>query len=165
MKRIATALAALLLAAGISWGQDPDLTGFLEQLENVNGRMATAMNNDDKEEMENLYTEIVVMYEQQPGSVKKTAAPIMGGVWYNLACLRSLRGDTDGAVDAFKQALGYGWNDYAYTMNDPDLKTALRRPTVHGPRRKHPVRHRSEEGGHPRGERTNDGQNRARCTV
>ena len=119
MKRIATALAALLLAAGISWGQDPDLTGFLEQLENVNGRMATAMNNDDKEEMENLYTEIVVMYEQQPGSVKKTAAPIMGGVWYNLACLRSLRGDTDGAVDAFKQALGYGWNDYAYTMNDP----------------------------------------------
>ena len=47
MKRIATALAALLLAAGISWGQDPDLTGFLEQLENVNGRMATAMNNDD----------------------------------------------------------------------------------------------------------------------
>ena len=49
MKRIATALAALLLAAGISWGQDPDLTGFLEQLENVNGRMATAMNNDDKE--------------------------------------------------------------------------------------------------------------------
>ena len=50
MKRIATALAALLLAAGISWGQDPDLTGFLEQLENVNGRMATAMNNDDKEE-------------------------------------------------------------------------------------------------------------------
>lgn len=88
MKRIATALAALLLAAGISWGQDPDLTGFLEQLENVNGRMATAMNNDDKEEMENLYTEIVVMYEQQPGSVKKTAAPIMGGVWYNLACLR-----------------------------------------------------------------------------
>ena len=77
MKRIATALAALLLAAGISWGQDPDLTGFLEQLENVNGRMATAMNNDDKEEMENLYTEIVVMYEQQPGSVKKTAAPIM----------------------------------------------------------------------------------------
>lgn len=71
MKRIATALAALLLAAGISWGQDPDLTGFLEQLENVNGRMATAMNNDDKEEMENLYTEIVVMYEQQPGSVKR----------------------------------------------------------------------------------------------
>lgn len=126
MKRIATALAALLLAAGISWGQDPDLTGFLEQLENVNGRMATAMNNDDKEEMENLYTEIVVMYEQQPGSVKKTAAPIMGGVWYNLACLRSLRGDTDGAVDAFKQALGYGWNDYAYTMNDPDLKTAAK---------------------------------------
>ena len=100
MKRIATALAALLLAAGISWGQDPDLTGFLEQLENVNGRMATAMNNDDKEEMENLYTEIVVMYEQQPGSVKKTAAPIMGGVWYNLACLRSLRGDTDGIAPA-----------------------------------------------------------------
>ena len=100
MKRIATALAALLLAAGISWGQDPDLTGFLEQLEN----------------------------EQQPGSVKKTAAPIMGGVWYNLACLRSLRGDTDGAVDAFKQALGYGWNDYAYTMNDPDLKTAREDP-------------------------------------
>lgn len=33
--------------------------------------MATAMNNDDKEEMENLYTEIVVMYEQQPGSVKR----------------------------------------------------------------------------------------------
>lgn len=128
MKRIATALAALLLAAGISWGQDPDLTGFLEQLENVNGRMATAMNNDDKEEMENLYTEIVVMYEQQSGSVKKTAAPIMGGVWYNLACLRSLRGDTDGAVDAFKQALGYGWNDYAYTMNDPDLKTAREDP-------------------------------------
>ena len=86
------------------------------------------MNNDDKEEMENLYTEIVVMYEQQPGSVKKTSAPIMGGVWYNLACLRSLRGDTDGAVDAFKQALGYGWNDYAYTMNDPDLKTAREDP-------------------------------------
>lgn len=52
----------------------------------------------------------------------------MGGVWYNLACLRSLRGDTDGAVDAFKQALGYGWNDYAYTMNDPDLKTAREDP-------------------------------------
>lgn len=164
MKRIATALAALLLAAGISWGQDPDLTGFLEQLENVNGRMATAMNNDDKEEMENLYTEIVVMYEQQPGSVKKTAAPIMGGVWYNLACLRSLRGDTDGQW-TLQTSIGVRLERLRLYHERPRPEDGPRRPTVHGPRRKHPVRHRSEEGGHPRGERTNDGQNRARCTV
>lgn len=124
MKKIIAATAVLLLAAGVSWGQNPAMTRFLEQLEAAGSRMTEAMNADNREEMESIFTEIVVLYEQQPGDVKATAAPIMGGVWYNLACLRSLKGDTDGAVEAFAQAVAYGWNDYAYTMNDPDLETA-----------------------------------------
>lgn len=127
MKKIMTALAALLLA-GTAWGQDPALTRFFEQLERIGNRMATAMNADDRKEMESLYTELAVLYEQQPGHVKETAAPMMGEVWYNLACLRSLRGDTDGATDAFVRALKYGRDDYAYTMNDPDLANARREP-------------------------------------
>ena len=46
---------------------------------------------------------------------------MMGGVWYNIACMRSLRGDVKGAADAFSKALDFGWDDYNYTLNDPDL--------------------------------------------
>ena len=32
-----------------------------------------------------------------------------------------MRGDVKGAADAFSKALDFGWDDYNYTLNDPDL--------------------------------------------
>lgn len=111
----------LLCGATAVRSQSPDMMRFIEQLERLDGELAAAMAAGDRASMETVYLEIAELYEVQSGETREAAETIMGGVWYNIACMRSLRGDVKGAVDAFSRALDFGWSDYVFTMNDPDL--------------------------------------------
>ena len=42
-------------------------------------------------------------------------------VWYNLACSLSLLKRFDEALDALRQAIGLGYDDFDYLLKDPDL--------------------------------------------
>lgn len=128
-KLIVALLAALLSTAVVSQAQEPDaMTRFIEQLEPLNERMINAINLDNREELESVCMAMIVLYEQQPGNVKEITRPMMGMVWYNVACLRALRGDTDGGVDAFVNAVNNGWDNYTHTMNDSDLDAIRENP-------------------------------------
>ncbi len=121
MKKICLFLSLLLFGATVGRSQSPAMDLFIEQLERLDGELTAAMAAGDRPAMETVYLEVAELYELQSGEVREAAAPIMGGVWYNIACMRSLRGDIKGAADALSKALDFGWNDYVYTMNDPDL--------------------------------------------
>ncbi|MBC8144013.1 MAG: hypothetical protein H7X80_00430, partial [bacterium] len=41
--------------------------------------------------------------------------------WYNLACVCSLTGEKDKALDAFERAVDAGWNDAVHPTRDTDL--------------------------------------------
>lgn len=123
MKKISLSIAVLLGAAGLSFAQSPALTKFFNHLENMDDRMSKAIIADDKAAIEELYTEIASLYEQQPREVKDAAAPLIGGVWYNIACMRSLQKNTEGAMEALTKAIDYGWHDYSQTINDPALNS------------------------------------------
>lgn len=42
-------------------------------------------------------------------------------VWYNLACSLSLLKRFDESLDALRQAIGLGYDDFEYLLKDPDL--------------------------------------------
>ncbi len=44
------------------------------------------------------------------------------GAWYNLACIRSIQGRRDEALDALKQAVENGFGDAVWARRDGDLK-------------------------------------------
>ncbi len=46
-----------------------------------------------------------------------------GGSLYNLACVRALIGDVDGAIEALDDAVESGWNDREHTRRDQDLES------------------------------------------
>ena len=41
--------------------------------------------------------------------------------WYNLACVRALAGDREGALDAWEGAVAAGWEDPDHPLSDSDL--------------------------------------------
>ncbi|MDI6788792.1 MAG: tetratricopeptide repeat protein, partial [Planctomycetota bacterium] len=49
-------------------------------------------------------------------------------VWYNLACVCSLMGKVDEGLGALKKAIQYGWSDFHWMDNDPDLATLRQDP-------------------------------------
>jgi len=49
-------------------------------------------------------------------------------VWYNLACSHSLLNRLDEAMDALRQALALGYDDFTFLSRDPDLATLRRSP-------------------------------------
>jgi len=120
MKKL-IAFVAALFAAAASYGQSPELMSFYERLQAENERIVSAANSDDWASLENIYMEVIALYGQQSAGVRKEARAMMGSVWYNVACLRALRGDKAGALDALEQAVNHGWRDAAFTGNDPDL--------------------------------------------
>lgn len=49
-------------------------------------------------------------------------------VWYNLACSLSLLNRLDEAMDALRQALALGYDDFDFLSRDPDLAILRRSP-------------------------------------
>jgi thiol-disulfide isomerase/thioredoxin len=48
--------------------------------------------------------------------------------WYNMACARSLAGQTDKALDAFAKAVDAGWFDWQHAEKDEDLAAVRNDP-------------------------------------
>jgi len=48
--------------------------------------------------------------------------------WYNLACSYSLLGRVEEAVDALRQAFGFGYDDLTFLNKDADLANVRRSP-------------------------------------
>lgn len=128
MRKMIATLAVIIAATTLSFGQNNDMVKFFEQIESVNNRMIRAMDEDNKAAMESIYLEVVDIYNQQPGTVKQNATNMMGGIWYNIACLRALQENTPGTLEALTHAMQFGWKDYTHTMNDPDLKSLRDNP-------------------------------------
>lgn len=128
MKTIGLTIAIFLAAAGMSFGQTPSLMKFFGQLENMNDRVSQVISSGDHKAIEGIYTEIAALYDRQPSEVKAAAAPMIGGVWYNIACMRSLQNNTGGAIEALAKAIELGWNDYSHTISDPDLNSVRNSP-------------------------------------
>lgn len=128
MKKFGLSIAVLLAATGVSFAQSPALMKFFGQLESMNESMSKAVESIDHAAMENIYIKIADLYDQQSDEVKSTVAPMIGGVWYNIACMRSLQKNTDGALDALSKAVELGWNDYSRTVSDPDLDAIRSNP-------------------------------------
>lgn len=128
MKKFILVLATFTMSVGLSFGQSPALVKFFDKLESYNNRINVAMATGDNSEMEAIYMDIAVMYEQQPSDVRSAAAPMIVGVWYNIACYRALQGDKTGALEALEKSVNYGWNDYSYMMNDSDLSSIRNTP-------------------------------------
>ena len=55
-------------------------------------------------------------------------APFADLAWYDLACLRSLRGDAEGALAALERALETGWANAEHAGRDRDLAPLATRP-------------------------------------
>ena len=70
-----------------------------------------------------------------------SVAPEDSGVFYNLACARSLAGDTDAAFEALTTAVERGWMDADHTREDSDLEPLLDDP------RMEPLLERMEQSG------------------
>ena len=49
-------------------------------------------------------------------------------VWYNLACSLSLLKRFDESLDALRQAIGLGYDDFEYLLKDPDLSSLRQLP-------------------------------------
>lgn len=49
-------------------------------------------------------------------------------VWYNLACSLSLVNRLDDALEALRQAVALGYDDFVFLSRDPDLATLRRSP-------------------------------------
>jgi len=49
-------------------------------------------------------------------------------VWYNLACSYSLLRRPEEALQALRQSITLGYDDFAYLGQDPDLETLRRSP-------------------------------------
>ncbi|MDI6787742.1 MAG: tetratricopeptide repeat protein, partial [Planctomycetota bacterium] len=54
--------------------------------------------------------------------------PDDAGVWYNLACICSLMGKVDEGLEALKKAIQYGWKEFHWMDNDPDLQNLRNDP-------------------------------------
>lgn len=129
MKKLFTSILAVAAVIFTSPAQSHDaMTRFLTQLESLHEEMVSAFNNDDRSSMESICMSMIVLYDQQPGNVKSATKAMMGSVWYNVSCLRSLRGDIEGALEAMAEAVTHGWDNYTYTMNDPDLESVRNDP-------------------------------------
>lgn len=49
-------------------------------------------------------------------------------VWYNLACSLSLVNRLDDAMEALKQAIALGYDDFVFLSRDPDMAVLRRSP-------------------------------------
>lgn len=99
MKLAALILALTFLTAGGTQAQNP-----------LSERAFAAWNNDDFDTAERLWAEWARQDE---------AAFIP---WYNLACARSMRGDTEGAADHLLTAIERGFSDLHRINTDPNLR-------------------------------------------
>jgi len=61
----------------------------------------------------------------------KKAMELMGddaGAWYNIACSYSLLKQADEGLDALKKAIDFGWSEFHWMNNDPDLQNLRNDP-------------------------------------
>ncbi|MBI4712499.1 MAG: redoxin domain-containing protein [Planctomycetes bacterium] len=62
-------------------------------------------------------------YQDAVGSYKKALEVVAddSNIWYNLACAYSLLKQVDEGLNALKKAVEYGWSEFHWMDNDPDL--------------------------------------------
>lgn len=70
---------------------------------------------------EELDWQMIETIQSYPEEIKKKISPIIGTLYYNIACYRSLTNRKKEAVKAFSEAVKYGWNNYTYSIKDHDL--------------------------------------------
>ena len=75
----------------------------------------------DYNRAEELDWQMIETIRSYPEEIKKKVSPIIGTLYYNIACYRSLTDRKKEAVKAFSEAVKYGWNNYTYSIKDHDL--------------------------------------------
>ncbi len=125
MKRWFATFALFLSAAGVAVGQSPAMADFMDRLGVISQRLTLADNAEDYAVVEGLYMEMACLYTMQTPQVRDEVRPMMKDVWYNIACMRALQGNAEGAADAFANAVSFGWRDYDFTVADPDLESVI----------------------------------------
>ena len=70
------------------------------------------------EELDYAMIEKVISY---PEEIRKKINPVIGALYYNIACYRSVMNKKKKAVEAFAKAVENGWTNYKHTCKDADL--------------------------------------------
>ena len=70
---------------------------------------------------ERLDNELIDLFNQLSKKDQETHKEIQGDSYYDLACIYSLQNQTKKAVDAFRNAIEYGYINYSHAKNDADM--------------------------------------------
>ena len=71
--------------------------------------------------IEKTYRQFFDRCKSLPDSVLEQSSWCFSEAYYNMACCQSLKGRKRAAVDAFEQAIRYGYYNYAHAQQDTDL--------------------------------------------
>lgn len=124
MKKIIFTIAAILVAFTAASAQDNFMT-IISNLQQ-NAQQLSADQHYKKAEL--VAEQMLIIYDTQPEEVQSQYPQFKADVYYDITRYRALQGNRKGAVEAFKNAIEAGWNDYAYTSIDSDLKPLRRNP-------------------------------------
>ena len=120
MKKLILTLTVLLSFTGLS-AQD---RAAMDSLQNIIDRAGEALVKKNYPTAACLYNEAITFANEHPDEAitpwrkKNTSAHCQ----YNLACIYSLTGKKQAALNAFKQALDAGYSNYKWALEDKDLK-------------------------------------------
>lgn len=103
-------------AAGNEWNADSVQLYYQSQVQAV-----ILKNWKDRPLVLKTYRQFFDRCESLPDSIVGRCLWCFSEAYYNMACIQSLSGRKRAAVDAFEQAIRYGYYDYAHAQQDTDL--------------------------------------------
>lgn len=83
--------------------------------------LSTLTEAKDYKQAEKCCMDFIKHFETYSPELKKDYTSLKGGVYYNLACYRSMQGKKKSAIEAFAQATELGGASYSNAVSDSDL--------------------------------------------